>query len=449
MARKAPEVNAGSMADIAFLLLIFFLVTTTIETDSGINRKLPPMEDQIDPPIIREKNIFTVVVNKNNQLLVEESLIDIKDLRGLAVEFLDNGGGSGEEACNYCQGDRDSRSSDNPDKAIISLKNDRETQYKVYIAVQNELVAAYNVLRNREFARLNLSHTITSKRKLMYLVDQGHVSGWDDPRMPTVSGLRRRGYPPNSLLSFVNTVGVAKRENSIEASLLEFCAREELNKSSKRVMVVLDPLKITITNYPKDKKELITTENNPEDSSSGARDIPFEREILIEKEDFRLEANRKFFRLKIGKEVRLKSAYIICANEAVFDQNNNIIEVKCTYDPLSKSGSGSPESERKVKGTLHWVSKNSAVSVEVREYDRLFLNPSPSKAKTNEDLSSMLNPNSIKVLNALAEPSIKNSKQGDQFQFQRKGYFIVDQETNDNKIIFNKTVGLRDNWKTV
>ena len=303
--------------------------------------------------------------------------------------------------------------------------------------------------KQREFARLNLSHTITSKRKLMYLVDQGHVSGWDDPRMPTVSGLRRRGYPPNSLLSFVNTVGVAKRENTIEASLLEFCAREELNKSSKRVMVVLDPLKITITNYPKDKKELITTENNPEDPSSGARDIPFEREILIEKEDFRLEANKKFFRLKIGKEVRLKSAYIICANEAVFDQNNNIIEVKCTYDPLSKSGSGSPESERKVKGTLHWVSKNSAVSVEVREYDRLFLNPSPSKAKTNEDLSSMLNPNSIKVLNALAEPSIKNSKQGDQFQFQRKGYFIVDQETNDNKIIFNKTVGLRDNWKTV
>ncbi len=302
--------------------------------------------------------------------------------------------------------------------------------------------------KQREFARLNLSHTITSKRKLMYLVEQGYVSGWDDPRMPTISGLRRRGYPSSSLVSFVNTVGVAKRENIIETSLLEFCAREELNKSSKRVMVVLDPLKVTITNYPEDKEELITTENNPEDPKSGLREVPFDREILIEKEDFRVEANRKFFRLKIGKEVRLKSAYIICANEAVYDENKNIIEVKCTYDPLSKSGSGTPESQRKVKGTLHWVSKKKAVSVEVREYDRLFLNPSPSEAKRNEDLAAMLNPNSVKVLKALAEPSIKNSKEGDQFQFQRKGYFIVDKETNGKKIIFNKTVGLRDNWKT-
>jgi glutaminyl-tRNA synthetase len=249
-------------------------------------------------------------------------------------------------------------------------------------------------------------------------------------------------------VSFVNTVGVAKRENIIETSLLEFCAREELNKSSKRVMVVLDPLKVTITNYPEDKEELITTENNPEDPKSGLREVPFDREILIEKEDFRVEANRKFFRLKIGKEVRLKSAYIICANEVVYDENKNIIELKCTYDPLSKSGSGTPESQRKVKGTLHWVSKKKAVSVEVREYDRLFLNPSPSEAKTNEDLAAMLNPNSVKVLKALAEPSIKNSKEGDQFQFQRKGYFIVDKETNGKKIIFNKTVGLRDNWKT-
>ena len=302
--------------------------------------------------------------------------------------------------------------------------------------------------KQREFARLNLSHTITSKRKLMYLVEQGHVSGWDDPRMPTVSGLRRRGYPPGSLVSFVNTVGVAKRENTIEASLLEFCAREELNKSSKRVMVVLDPLKITITNYPKGKNELIKTENNPEDLSSGLREVPFDREILIEKEDFRVEANRKFFRLKIGKEVRLKSAYIICANEVVYDKNKNIVEVKCTYDPLSKSGSGTTESQRKVKGTLHWVSKKNAVNVEVREYDRLFINPSPSEAKTNEDLNKMLNPNSVRVLKAFAEPSVKNSKQGDRFQFQRKGYFVVDKETNNNKIIFNKTVGLRDNWKS-
>ena len=250
--------------------------------------------------------------------------------------------------------------------------------------------------KQREFARLNLSHTITSKRKLMFLVEQGHVMGWDDPRMPTVSGLQRRGYPPSALVSFVKTAGVAKRENVIEASLLEFCAREELNKSSKRAMVVLDPLKITITNYPEDQIELISSENNPEDPETDFREIPFSREILIEREDFKPEANRKFFRLKLGKEVRLKSAYIICANEVVYGDNEEIIEVKCSYDPLSKSGSGTEESQRKVKGTLHWVSKNQAIPVEVREYDRLFLHPSPSAAKTDEELAQMLNPNSKK-----------------------------------------------------
>ena len=303
--------------------------------------------------------------------------------------------------------------------------------------------------KQREFARLNLSHTITSKRKLMFLVEQGHVMGWDDPRMPTVSGLQRRGYPPSALVSFVKTAGVAKRENVIEASLLEFCAREELNKSSKRAMVVLDPLKITITNYPEDQIELISSENNPEDPETDFREIPFSREILIEREDFKPEANRKFFRLKLGKEVRLKSAYIICANEVVYGDNEEIIEVKCSYDPLSKSGSGTEESQRKVKGTLHWVSKNQAIPVEVREYDRLFLHPSPSAAKTDEELAQMLNPNSKKITKAFAEPSLKSSKSGDRFQFQRKGYFVVDKDTSHNKIIFNKTVGLRDNWKSL
>jgi len=302
--------------------------------------------------------------------------------------------------------------------------------------------------KQREFARLNLSHTITSKRKLMYLVDKGHVSGWDDPRMPTVSGLRRRGYPPKALVSFANIAGVAKRENTIEASLLEFCAREELNKTSKRIMVVLDSLKITITNYPEGQTEFISSENNPEDPESGNREIPFSREIFIEREDFRPEANRKFFRLKLGKEVRLKSAYIICANEAIYDNNQNITEVKCTYDPLSKSGSGSLESQRKVKGTLHWVSKKESVKIEVREYDRLFLDPTPSRAKSNEELCGMLNPGSIKIRTAFAEPSVTKSQQGDQFQFQRKGYFIVDKESDDQKKVFNKTVDLRDNWKS-
>ena len=300
--------------------------------------------------------------------------------------------------------------------------------------------------KQREFARLNLSHTITSKRKLMLLVSSGVVSGWDDPRMPTISGLRRRGYPPEALQEFVRLAGVAKRENIIEASLLEFCAREELNKTSNRVMVVLDPLKLTITNYPSDTDEMVVSENNPENPLSGDREMPFGKEIFIEKEDFKPEANRKFYRLTIGKEVRLKSAYIIIANEVVYDDQNNIIEVLCTYDPKSKSGSGSEESQRKVKGTLHWVSKKGSIDVRVNEYDRLFEHPSPASAENNEELLKMINPNSSKTSIAKAEPFLSNVQKGDRFQFQRKGYFIVDNNENP-LIIFNKTVGLRDNWK--
>ena len=300
--------------------------------------------------------------------------------------------------------------------------------------------------KQREFARLNLSHTITSKRKLMLLVSSGVVSGWDDPRMPTISGLRRRGYPPEALQEFVRLAGVAKRENIIEASLLEFCAREELNKTSNRVMVVLDPLKLTITNYPSDTDEMVVSENNPENPLSGEREMPFGKEIFIEKEDFKPEANRKFYRLTIGKEVRLKSAYIIIANEVVYDDQNNIIEVLCTYDPKSKSGSGSEESQRKVKGTLHWVSKKGSIDVRVNEYDRLFEHPSPASAENNEELLKMINPNSSKTSIAKAEPFLSNVQKGDRFQFQRKGYFIVDNNETP-LIIFNKTVGLRDNWK--
>jgi len=300
--------------------------------------------------------------------------------------------------------------------------------------------------KQREFARLNLSHTITSKRKLMLLVNSGLVSGWDDPRMPTISGLRRRGYPPEALQEFVRLAGVAKRENVIEASLLEFCAREELNKTSNRVMVVLDPLKLTITNYPSDTDEMVLSENNPENPLSGEREMPFGNEIFIEQEDFKTEANRKFFRLTIGKEVRLKSAYIIKANEVVYDDKNNIVEVLCTYDPKSKSGSGSEESQRKVKGTLHWVSKKGSVDVKVNEYDRLFEHASPATAKNNEDLLQMINPNSSKTSVAKAEPFLSKAKKGERYQFQRKGYFIVDNNETP-LIVFNKTVGLRDNWK--
>ena len=300
--------------------------------------------------------------------------------------------------------------------------------------------------KQREFARLNLSHTITSKRKLMLLVNSGLVSGWDDPRMPTISGLRRRGYPPEALQEFVRLAGVAKRENVIEASLLEFCAREELNKTSNRVMVVLDPLKLTITNYPSDTDEMVLSENNPENPLSGEREMPFGNEIFIEQEDFKTEANRKFFRLTIGKEVRLKSAYIIKANEVVYDDKNNVVEVLCTYDPKSKSGSGSEESQRKVKGTLHWVSKKGSVDVKVNEYDRLFEHASPATAKNNEDLLQMINPNSSKTSVAKAEPFLSKAKKGERYQFQRKGYFIVDNNETP-LIVFNKTVGLRDNWK--
>lgn len=300
--------------------------------------------------------------------------------------------------------------------------------------------------KQREFARLNLSHTITSKRKLMSLVKSGVVNGWDDPRMPTISGLRRRGYPPEALQEFVKLAGVAKRENIIEASLLEFCAREELNKTSNRVMVVMDPLKLTITNYPNNEDEILLSENNPENPLSGQREVPFGKELYIEKEDFKIDANKKFFRLTIGKEVRLKSAYIIKANEVVYDDNNNIIEVLCTYDSKSKSGSGSEESQRKVKGTLHWVSKKASIKIEVNEYDRLFENPNPAESESEEELLKMINPNSFNTVFAQAEPSLSKAEIGDKFQFQRKGYFIVD----NNKTpltIFNKTVGLRDNWK--
>ena len=304
-----------------------------------------------------------------------------------------------------------------------------------------------NPPKQREFSRLNLSYTIMSKRKLMRLVQEGIVSGWDDPRMPTISGLRRRGYTPASIRNFIQTVGVSKRENVIDVALLEFKIREDLNKTANRVMGVLNPVKVVITNYPEETEEMLIAENNPEDQTAGSRKVPFSREIYIEKEDFREEANKKFFRLKLGKEVRLKNAYIIKAESCTKDSEGNIIEIQCTYDPLSKSGSGTEESTRKVKGTLHWVSVKHALTAEVRVYDRLFSEEAPDGHK-DKDFMDFLNPNSLEVLNAFVEPSLQTAAVGERFQFQRLGYFNVDDDRTGNQLIFNKTVGLRDSWSS-
>ena len=299
--------------------------------------------------------------------------------------------------------------------------------------------------KQREFARLNLSHTITSKRKLLFLVENNIVDGWDDPRMPTISGLRRRGYSPNSLKKFVETAGVAKRENIIEMSLLEFCVREDLNKKCNRLMVVQDPIKIFLTNYEKLEEKLIL-ENNPESSTAGSRDVMFSKNLYIERDDFMENPTKKFFRLSLENEVRLKGAYIIKANKVIKDPQGNITEVHCTYDPKSKSGSGSPESQRKVKATLHWVSQPHSVPIEIREYERLFNHPSPADFDTSE-FDKILNKDSIKKFNGFGEKVLEKSNAGDSFQFQRKGYYVADTNSNKNGLVFNKTVSLRDNYK--
>ncbi|CEN46197.1 Glutamine--tRNA ligase [Capnocytophaga canimorsus] len=301
--------------------------------------------------------------------------------------------------------------------------------------------------KQREFARRNLSHTIVSKRKLLQLVNEKHVSGWDDPRMPTISGLRRRGYTPESIRKFADTIGIAKRENLIDVSLLEFCIREDLNKKANRVMAVLDPVKVVITNYPEGKEEWLDAENNPEEEVLTFRKVPFSREIYIEREDFREEANNKFFRLKLGGEVRLKNAYIIKAESVVKDENGNITEIHCTYDPDSRSGSGTEASKRKVKGTLHWVSVPHALEAEARIYDRLFTVAEPDRQE--KDFLEYVNPDSLKVTTAYVEPSLKDAKVGEGFQFQRLGYFSLDPDSTPEKLVFNKTVGLKDTWAKV
>lgn len=302
--------------------------------------------------------------------------------------------------------------------------------------------------KQREFARLNLSYTIMSKRKLLKLVQEGIVSGWDDPRMPTISGIRRRGYTPAAIRNFIDAVGVAKRDNVIDVSLLEFNVREDLNKTAPRVMAVLDPVKLVITNYPEDQEEWLEAENNREDESAGFRKVPFSKELYIEKDDFKENANSKYFRLTLGKEVRLKNAYIIKGESVVKDADGNITEIHCTYDAYSRSGSGTEASLRKVKGTLHWVSIKHAIKAEVRLYDRLFNHESPDGDK-DVDFMEHLNPNSLETITGYLEPSLSEVQPMDIFQFQRLGYFNVDKDSTAEHLVFNKTVGLRDTWAKV
>jgi glutaminyl-tRNA synthetase len=302
--------------------------------------------------------------------------------------------------------------------------------------------------KQREFARRNLSHTVVSKRKLLQLVEEKHVTGWDDPRMSTISGMRRRGYTPASIRNFANTIGIAKRDNLIDVSLLEFCVREDLNKIAPRVMAVLDPVKLVITNYPEGQEEWLEAENNPEEEVMTFRKVPFSKELYIEREDFQEEAHKKFFRLTLGTEVRLKNAYIIKGESVVKDETGKITEIHVSYDVDSKSGSGTEASQRKVKGTIHWVSTAHAKEAEVRIYDRLFTNESPDKDK-EVDFKEFINKNSLKVIKGYVEPSLVTAKELDHFQFQRLGYFCVDSDSTAEKLVFNKTVGLRDTWAKI
>lgn len=303
-----------------------------------------------------------------------------------------------------------------------------------------------NPPRQIEFARLNLNYTIMSKRKLLELVQEGYVSGWDDPRMPTISGLRRRGYTPESIRNFADRIGVAKRDGTIDVALLEHSIREDLNKKAQRTMAVLKPLKLVITNFPENQTEELEAINNPEDLSKGKRIIPFSNEIYIEQDDFMENPPKKFFRLYPGNEVRLKYAYIIKCNEVIKNDKGEIIEIHCTYDPETKSGTGSPKS---VKGTIHWVSAKHSKSVEVRLYDRLFIKEDPT-IDEGKDFKEFLNPNSLEILNnCQVEPNLLNAKKGDIFQFEREGYFCVDPLSDENKMVFNRTVPLRDSWAKI
>jgi glutaminyl-tRNA synthetase len=302
--------------------------------------------------------------------------------------------------------------------------------------------------RQIEFARLNLNYTVMSKRKLLRLVQEGHVNGWDDPRMPTIAGLRRRCYTPAAIRNFAERVGVAKRENTIDVALLEHSVREDLNKTAPRVMAVLRPLRVVITNYPEGQVEEFVTDNNPDDSSAGKRNVPFSRELFIERDDFMEDPPKKFFRLAPGREVRLRSAYFITCTEVVKDGSGNVVELRCTYDPETRGGDA-PDG-RRPKATLHWVSADHALVAEARLYDRLFLKESPEDVDEGEDFVANLNPESLEIVaDCRIEPSVSSAAPGDRFQFERLGYFCVDPDSAPGALVFNRTATLRDSWAKV
>lgn len=322
-----------------------------------------------------------------------------------------------------------------------------EINRQLYDWVLNELKVYHP--QQIEFARLNLTHTVLSKRKLIQLVEEGHVSGWDDPRMPTLSGLRRRGYTPEAIRNFCERIGVAKRDSMVDIALLEYTLREDLNKRAQRVMAVLRPLRVIIDNYPADQTEMLTAENNPEDPESGTRSIPFSRELYIERDDFMETPPKKFFRLAPGREVRLKHAYYITCNHVEKDETGHVVALHCTYDPETKGGWS--EDGRKVKGTLHWVSAAHAVKAEVRIYNHLFSVENPADAKKSEDFKSLLNPDSLSVIkHCRLEPALAAAKPGILYQFLRQGYFCVDAvDSSFDRLVFNRTVSLRDTWAKI
>ncbi len=349
---------------------------------------------------------------------------------------------TGNKWCIYPTYDFAHGQSDSLEKITHSLCT---LEFEVHRPLYDWLIERLEIFPSRqiEFARLNLGYTIVSKRKLLQLIEGGHVSGWDDPRMPTLSGIRRRGFTPASIRNFIEKVGVARRDGVTDVALLEYSVREDLNKKANRVMGVLNPVKLTIANYPADKEEMLTAINNPEDESAGTRQLPFSNELYIERKDFMEDPPRKFFRLGPGREVRLKYAYIIKCEDFKKDEEGNVTEIICSYDPASKSGEDT--SGKKVKGTLSWVSARHANTAEVRLIDRLFVTENLNEIE--DDFINHLNPGSMEVLgNVKIEPSLSHAEVGDQFQFERQGYFIVDRDSTDDKKVFNRTVTLRDNW---
>jgi glutaminyl-tRNA synthetase len=302
--------------------------------------------------------------------------------------------------------------------------------------------------RQIEFARLNLSYTVMSKRKLLRLVQEGHVTGWDDPRMPTLAGMRRRGYTPESIQDFCDRIGVAKSDSIVDIALLEYCIRQDLNRRAPRVMGVLEPLKVVITNYPDGQVENMEAVNNPEDESMGTRKVPFSKVVYIERDDFREEPPPKYFRLAPGREVRLRYAYFIRCEEVVKDESGEVVELRCTYDPETRGGDA-PDG-RKVKATLHWVSAEHSIPAEVRLYDRLFNKENPDQAEEGQDFLANLNPDSLTIIeNCRVEPSVKDASPGDRCQFERQGYFCVDLDSGEDRLVFNRTVALKDTWAKI